>query len=210
VTRAISRYPTHLIDVIRLAGRRVVLRPALPQDADLQRAFFATLSDEARYFRFMTRLPGLTIALAERFSDVDHVHHVALLAGTCTGPEETMVGEARYVVEASDPETCEVAVAVADAWRGTRLAYTLIERLIDHAAGSGLRRMVADTVSGNVAMIKLATRAGFTVARKREDGRLLRLEKNLTSKRQWTPGAAGPLVGASRTAEWTAVSPSHS
>jgi acetyltransferase len=200
VTHPIARYPAHLIDVIRLAGRRVVLRPALPQDAALQQAFFAALSDEARYFRFMTRLPGLTAALARRLSDVDHVRHVALLAGTCTGPEETMIGEARYVVEASDPETCEVAVAVADAWRGARLAYTLIERLIEHAAGTGLRRMVADTVSANAAMIKLATRAGFTVARKREDGRLLRLEKNLTSSSQWMPGAVGPLVGASHTA----------
>ena len=80
----LSRYPAHLIDVIQLAGRRVVLRPALPQDADLQSAFFAGLSDEARYFRFMTRLSGLTAGLAQRLSDVDHVHHVALLAGTCT------------------------------------------------------------------------------------------------------------------------------
>jgi acetyltransferase len=200
MTHTISRYPAHLIDVIRLAGRRVAVRPALLQDADLQRAFFAALSDEARYFRFMTRLPGLTPGLARRLCDVDHVHHVALLAVTGTDAEQTMIGEARYVVEAADPDTCEVAIAVADAWRGAGLAYTLIERLADHAARSGLRRMVADTVSGNAAMIRLATRAGFTVARKREDGRLLRLEKNLISRTQWMPGTSGPLVGASRTA----------
>ena len=199
MTHPTSRYPTHLIDVIRLAGCRVVLRPALPQDADLQCAFFAGLSDEARYFRFMTRLPGLTVALAQRFSDIDHEHHVALLAGTCTRTGETMIGEARYVVEEADPETCELAVAVADAWRGARLAYTLIERLAAHAAGTGLRRMVADTVAANAAMVKLATRAGFTVTRKREDGRLLRLEKNLIGTNQWVPDGSGPLVGASLT-----------
>lgn len=110
MTSSIPRYPAHLIDVIRVAGRRVTLRPALPQDTDLQRTFFAGLSDEARYFRFMTRLPGLTATLAERFSDIDHERHVAILAGTCTRAEETIVGEARYVVEASDPETCEFAL----------------------------------------------------------------------------------------------------
>jgi len=110
VTSSIPRYPAHLIDVIRVAGRRVTLRPALPQDTDLQRTFFAGLSDEARYFRFMTRLPGLTATLAECFSDIDHERHVAILAGTCTQAEETIVGEARYVVEASDPETCEFAL----------------------------------------------------------------------------------------------------
>lgn len=200
MTSSIPRYPAHLIDVIRVAGRRVTLRPALPQDTDLQRTFFAGLSDEARYFRFMTRLPGLTATLAERFSDIDHERHVAILAGTCTRAEETIVGEARCVVEASDPETCEFALAVADAWRGAQLAYTLLERLATHAAGSGLRRMVADTIAANAAMIKLATRAGFTVTRKREDGRLLRLEKSLASTSPWMPGAGGQLIGASHTA----------
>jgi acetyltransferase len=184
VTRTLSRYPTHLIDVLRLAGHRILLRPALPQDTDLQRAFFAGLSDEARYFRFMTRLAELPAALAERFSNIDHIQHVALLAGTCTTTDETMIGEARYIVEGSDPETCEFAVAVADAWCGKHLAHTLLERLAGHAAAAGLRRMVADTVSANAAMVNLATRAGFTVRRKREDGRLLRLEKVLAANSQ--------------------------
>ena len=111
-----------------------------------------------------------------------------------------MIGEARYVVEPSDPETCEFAVAVADAWRGARLAYTLIERLAAHAAGTGLRRMVADTIATNAAMIRLATRAGFTITRKREDGRLLRLEKTLTSTSHWICGAGGQWGGASQSA----------
>jgi hypothetical protein len=52
----------------------------LPQDTDLQRAFFAGLSDETRYSRFITRLPGLPAALVKRFSDVGHAQHVARLA----------------------------------------------------------------------------------------------------------------------------------
>jgi acetyltransferase len=195
VTHTISHYPTHLIDVLRLAGQRIVVRPALPQDGDLQRAFFAGLSDEARYFRFMTRLAEPPAALAERFSNVDHIQHVALPAGTCTTTDETMIGEARYIVEASDPETCEFAVAVADAWRGAHLARTLLERLTGQAAAAGLRRMVADTVAANAAMIRLATRAGFTVWRKREDGRLLRLEKVLTADSR-APAIDGPSIGA--------------
>jgi RimJ/RimL family protein N-acetyltransferase len=199
VTYATSRYPTHLIDVLRLAGHRILVRPALPQDRELQRAFFAGLSDEARYFRFMTRLAELPAALAERFSNIDHIQHVALLAETCTTTDETMVGEARYVVEASDPGTCEFAVAVADAWRGAHLAHTLLQRLAGHAAAAGLRRMVADTISTNAAMVKLATRAGFTVRRKREDGRLLRLEKVLTATNR-SRVSVGPSIGSSKSA----------
>jgi hypothetical protein len=55
--------------------------------------------------------------------------------------------------------------------------------------------MVADTVAANAAMVKLATRAGFTVRRKREDGELLRLEKVLTADSR-APAAEGPSLGA--------------
>jgi RimJ/RimL family protein N-acetyltransferase len=105
-----------------------------------------------------------------------------------------MVGGARYIVGVSCPKTCEYAVAVADAWRGAHLARTVLERLTAQAA-AGLRRMVADTVAANAAMIRLATRAGFTVRRKREDGRLLRLEKVLTADSR-APAIDGPSIGA--------------
>jgi acetyltransferase len=106
-----------------------------------------------------------------------------------------MIGKARYIVEASDPETCKFAVAVADAWRGAHLERTLQERLASQAAAAGLRRMVADTVAANAAMVRLATRAGFTVRRKRADGRLLRLEKVLAATCR-APAADGLSLGA--------------
>jgi hypothetical protein len=38
ITCAFQRYPVHLIDVVQLGNRsRITVRPALPQDADLQR-----------------------------------------------------------------------------------------------------------------------------------------------------------------------------
>jgi acetyltransferase len=75
------RYPTHLIDVVQLAnGSRVVVRPVLPQDAEMQHLFVRSLSDEARYFRFMTRLSELSEAMAERFTSIDYRSHVALIA----------------------------------------------------------------------------------------------------------------------------------
>jgi hypothetical protein len=40
ITCTFQRYPVHLIDVVRLGnGSRITVRPALPQDADLQREF---------------------------------------------------------------------------------------------------------------------------------------------------------------------------
>ena len=177
------RYPTHLIDVVQLAnGSRVVVRPALPQDCELQRVFVRTLSDEARYFRFMTKLSELSETMAEGFTSIDYHSHMALIAAVFADAGETMIAEARYVVDEGGGAACEFAIAVADAWQGMGLARTLLQRLISQAATSGIRRIVGDTVSTNKAMIALAKATGFGVARKREDGRLVRLVKDLPTR----------------------------
>ena len=159
MTYTIPRYPVHLIDVVRVAdGSRVTIRPTLPQDAELQREFFRRLSAESRYCRFMTRLNELPEALVERFASIDYRSHLALLAEVFEDGRETMIGEARYVVDARDPETCEFAIAVADDWQAHGIARTLLDRLERQAAASGIRRMVADTLITNRAMIQLAAR----------------------------------------------------
>ena len=108
----------------------------------------------------MTRLNELPETLAERFAVIDYRSHLALLAEVFEGGRETMIGEARYVVDARDPETCEFAIAVADDWQASGIARALLDRLERQAAASGIRRMVADTLLANTAMIGLATRSG--------------------------------------------------
>lgn len=86
------------------------------------------------------------------------------------------------IVEEREPNTCEFAIAVADSWRGTGLARTLLERLLGHAAASGIQRVLGDTISSNSAMIALARRAGFTVARNSGDAELVRLARDLAPR----------------------------
>jgi len=189
VTCTISRYPAHLIDVVHVADRsRITIRPTLPQDVELQRAFFRTLSAESRYCRFMTRLRELPDTLAERFANIDYRCHLALLAEVFdeTG-QETMIGEARYVVDARDPMTCEFAIAVADAWQARGIARALLERLERQAVASGIRRMIGDTLSTNKAMQRLEARAGYGIRASLEDADVTKLEKVL----------AGPVGGPS-------------
>jgi acetyltransferase len=193
MTYAIHRYPTHLIDVVRLAnGSRVTIRPTLPQDAELQREFFLCLSAKSRYYRFMTGLNELPEALLERFASIDYCSHLALLAEVFEDGRETMIGEARYVVDDRDPETCEFAVSVADDWQARGVALALLDRLERQAAASDIRHMVADTLSTNRAMIQLAARTGYVVDANREDASLARLEKCLTISPATSPLSAEP------------------
>jgi acetyltransferase len=194
VTYTIARYPVHLIDVVQVAaGSRVTIRPTLPQDAELQRAFFRSLSADARYCRFMTRLHELPETLAERFTNIDYHRHLALLAEVFgSDRHETMIGEARYVVDEHDPEMCEFAIAVADDWQARGIARALLARLERQAAAAGIRKMAADTLITNKAMQGLAARAGYTITASSEDADLARVEKVLTRP----PGApsARPLA----------------
>jgi pimeloyl-ACP methyl ester carboxylesterase len=75
-----QRHPAEQIGVILADGRRVNVRPSLPPDIDLLRAFFRTLSDQARYVLFMSTLGELSERMARRFTDIVQARHVALLA----------------------------------------------------------------------------------------------------------------------------------
>jgi len=183
-----ERHAPDLSGLIVLAdGRRVSLRPSLPQDIDLLRAFFRALSEQDRYFRFMTKLGELSEGMARRFANIDQVHHVAVLAFAANGAGETLVGEARYALSADDAGGAEFAVAVAGDWQGLGLARALVARLSGHAAAAGVRRLVADTLACNAAMLELARAAGFTVSGNGADRRLLRLVKELSPKAQRRP-----------------------
>jgi acetyltransferase len=180
VIQTIPRYPVHLIDVMHLpAGTRVMLRPILPQDVELQRAFFRSLSPQSRYSRFMTRVNELPPALAERFTRIDYTSHLALVATILEDGREVMIGEARCVAEDGDPSTCELAIAVADAWQRCGIALALLVRLERQAAELGFRRMVADTLVSNRAMLGLARRTRYAVIASPADKTLARLEKTL-------------------------------
>ena len=192
MTYTIARYPVHLIDFVSAAnGRRVTIRPMLPQDFRLQREFFRSLSVGARYGRFLTSFNDLPDAIAERLGKIDYSRHLALLAEVFEGDSETMVGEARYVIDERDPATCEFAIAVADDWQGCGIGRALLAKLERDAAASGIRRMRADTLYDNKAMRRLAARCGYAVKANRDDARLVKLEKQLSA---WMPANVQPLA----------------
>jgi acetyltransferase len=179
VIHAIPRYPVYLIDVVQVGGRRVTVRPALRQDTDLQADFFRRLSPESRYSRFLTPVNEVPAALLARFADIDRRRHLALVATAVEGTRERMVGEARYAAHVSEPGACELAIAVGDAWRGSGLAWVLLERLERLAARAGFRRMIADTLISNGPMLGLGRRAGYEVTASPDDPTLARLQKCL-------------------------------
>ena len=59
MTNHMHRFAAELVDVVALGGQRVVIRPLLPQDAELAKGFFSSLSPAARYQRFLSPMRSL-------------------------------------------------------------------------------------------------------------------------------------------------------
>ena len=168
--------------VLPFPGRHPLrIRELTEADLELQRAFFAGLSADARRWRFMGPKQDLSEALLKYLSAADGRRHVAFMVEANVGGRPAMVAEARYVADEADPQTCEFALCVADDWQGRGLATRLLETLELHAAENGRRRLVAEALYGNTAMIALARKAGYGVALNCRDPRAVRLSKTIAA-----------------------------
>jgi acetyltransferase len=105
-----------------------------------------------------------------------------LLAEVFEDGRETMVGEARYVIDQHDPTTCEFALVVADHWQRCGIGDVLLGQLEYEAQTSGVRCMLADTLNDNKAMRGLAANRGYTIRANPKDARLVKLEKQLSAQ----------------------------
>ncbi|WP_432509015.1 bifunctional acetate--CoA ligase family protein/GNAT family N-acetyltransferase [Kineococcus auxinigenes] len=163
-------YPTRWeADVVLRDGATAHVRPIRPSDADLVAAFHSRQSEESRYLRFFAPMPRLSSRDLERFTNVDHVDRVALVATV----GEDIVGIARFdatPVRAGAPRAAEVAFNISDAHQGRGLGSVLLEHLAAAARERGIRRFTADVLPQNAKMIGVFREAGFEVRQGYSDG----------------------------------------
>ena len=157
----------------------VAIRAMTVKDQDLLRSFFQNLSPSARYRRFMSPMRNVADSIIQHLSAVDQNNHVAYLAETWQDGAPIMIAEARYVLGQKSQYDCEFAIAVADQWQGRGIGHKLLSRLERQAAQSGRHELTADTLPENSAMIGLAKRCGFSVARQQHDFKVKRLTKTI-------------------------------
>jgi acetyltransferase len=166
---AIHPYPTQLETELTLqAGVTLRVRPIRPEDAAMEQAFVAALSEQSRYMRFMQHLPGLTPQMLERFTQVDYDRELALVALDESADPEKIVAVARYVAN-WDRESAEFAIVVADDWQRRGLGFALMRMLIDCARKRGFRRLVGSVLAINAPMLGLMKALGFIVAADPDD-----------------------------------------
>jgi acetyltransferase len=176
---AIYPYPSHLVLHWQLPdGTDVVVRPIRPEDAEIESDFVRSLSDEAKYFRFMQALHELTPDMLVRFTQIDYDREMALIAATQQAAKEIEIGVARYAIN-PDGESCEFALVVSDQWQHRGIAHKLMTSLMDAARNRGLKIMQGEVLSNNFSMLKLMEKLEFSAALDDDDRSITQVSKIL-------------------------------
>ncbi|MEJ5946901.1 GNAT family N-acetyltransferase [Pseudokineococcus basanitobsidens] len=173
-------YPRHWeADVLLRDGTTAHLRPITPDDAEALQRFHVAQSAESVYLRFFSAMPRLSTRDLRRFTEVDHVDRVALVATS----GEDIIGIGRYDrlspgEHADERErgggrgggTAEVAFNIADAHQGRGLGSVLLEHLAAAARERGVHRFVAEVLPQNRRMTSVFRDAGYEVTHAYDDG----------------------------------------
>ena len=151
-------------DVVLRDGTVAHLRPILPSDVDGIHRFHAAQSDESIYLRFFAPLRRLSDADVYRFTHVDYVDRVALVATM----RDDIIGVGRY--DRIDGRSAEVAFNISDHFQGKGIGSVLLEHLAAIAQEFGIARFTAEVLPQNRKMLSVFSDAGYDVTRHVEDG----------------------------------------
>jgi GNAT superfamily N-acetyltransferase len=162
----VGRYPSELArDVETMRGSTLHLRPIRPDDGGRLTEFHQRLSPQSVYRRFFFMHLKLSVAETERFTHVDYVDRLALVAEQ--GGRLVAVGRYERLPGTAD---AEVAFVVADDFQHQGIGTMLLEHLADAALNNGITAFVAQTLSENHDMLDVFMNSGFHVTSSREYG----------------------------------------
>ncbi len=135
----------------------------LPEDRDQIAAGYEELAPDSQFHRFLAAVPHLTESMLDHLVDeVDGVDHVALVIFVF---DEENVGEpagvARMIRYPDDPTAADVAVTVAEAYRGRGVASALLDQL-KLERPEGVTHLVTEVAGDNPAALAMLRRLGPT------------------------------------------------
>lgn len=148
--------------VILKDQRSVLVRPAVSSDGETIRQLFHHLSDRDVYTRFFHKVCGLSNVEVQRLCNVSFENEVAFVAVTGSRENPQVLAHGMYVID-PDTQLAETAFMVHPAWQACGMGTALQRHMIAHATSRGVRGFVAEILSSNDHMIRLARNAAPNV-----------------------------------------------
>ncbi len=169
---AIRPYPKELESQIQLKnGETLLLRPILPEDEPLHKAFISQVSVEDLYKRFFSDVGELNHEALANLTQIDYAREMAFVAVHKGKSAENyeIYGVVRALANPEGTEA-EFAVLVRSDLKGQGLGNQLMEKIIDYCRASGLRTLTGMTMPSNTGMVALAKHKGFSIDVQLQDG----------------------------------------
>jgi acetyl coenzyme A synthetase (ADP forming)-like protein len=155
-------------DAILRDGGSIHIRAIRPNDKRRLVEHFSRVSPESIYFRFFGMKKQLTEKDLKRFTELDFVGDVVLVATLRHNGDERIVGFGCYMAadgRGGHPTRAEVAFLVEDAFQGRGVGTLLLEHLAPIARANGITEFVADVLGENNKMIEVFAQSGFKAKR---------------------------------------------
>ena len=150
-------------------GTRIGFRPVHPTDEPRMKDLWYALSQQSRYFRFMSWREWMSRRQIQDFVYIDHRNEVGIVGTLPEARGEEIIAYGCYYL---DPGTnrAEVAFIVKDKWQNRGLGSFMFKHLMNIAKRSGIAGFTADVLFENRGMQEVFRRSGCRVTSKLSDG----------------------------------------
>ena len=179
---AIRPYPQELEELITDdEGRRLLLRPILPEDELSLRAAFARLTPEEVRFRFFVPMKLMDHVTAARFSQIDYDRQMALVLTepASAGAAAAAIFGVVRLIEDPDRERAEFAIVVEQRMSGQGLGSHLMQRIIAYARNRGVGEVYGEVLTDNHRMLALCREFGFRAEHEHDEPGVMRVTLKL-------------------------------
>ena len=157
---AIAPYPKLWERQVSLkGGQEIFVRPVRPEDEELYRGFFESVSAEDLRLRFFAPVKEFSHAFVARLTQIDYARALALCALDKDG---AMIGGVRLVKNA-EGTAGEYAILLRGDYKGQGLGWNLMKMIIEYAAQEGLEAVEGQVMASNSNMLSMCDQLGFLV-----------------------------------------------
>lgn len=156
-------------------GTPMTVRSPAPDDATALTELIGGLTPRDRRWRFHGTVNGVTPTRLVKMVHPQAGHELVLLAVAHHGGRDTLVADARCVLDETG-RAAEFALMVAEGWQRLGIGGFMVERLRTAAAAQGWRWLYGFVLSDNTPMQSLMRRCGFLCTPHRSDAGLVVVE----------------------------------
>jgi RimJ/RimL family protein N-acetyltransferase len=133
-------------------GTLINIRPMHPTDENRVRGLFQSLSEQTKYYRFMSHITKVPQKQIQNFVYIDYRSEMALVGTIPEAHGDEIIAIGRYFI---DPRTnrAEVAFVVQDKWQNRGIGTFMFKLLINIARQNGIEGFNAEVLIENKPML---------------------------------------------------------